>query len=128
MISPKEYSIKLPEYKKDMTSERQSISESNMTYEDVIPKARWQKQVLTIPEKEHRKIVRDAIYLFINKKYKFRAVEDIDNHYELYDSLTNDIDKCYVLQICPEFKRYRCILAPDRSEIHGWKWIKDRIL
>ena len=72
------------------------VMESSLTYKEVITKARLKSQLRTIPEAKDRIILYNAVKNFLNMRYKWKYITDIDNHYDLYDSLTNDVDKCYL--------------------------------
>lgn len=123
----KRHKVELDYIDKLMRQLANPVLESTLTYKEVIAKARLREQLMTVSIAEHRSILSNAIKKFLSIKYKGKPLIEISNHYDLYDSLTNDIEKCYLYQLCPEFKRFRCILAPTREKIHGWRWIKDHI-
>ena len=93
-------------------------------------------QLNKIKDEYSRSKVVEALHNFKSKKKEsvshnrsksecyYDAFHRLKDEYEIFDSLSNDIEKCILIQVDPGLDLYRIILAPDRSWIHGWRRIK----
>lgn len=90
--------------------------------------AQTMKQIDKIKDEYSRKIVLEAYQNFMSKTHQpcesyVDYYKNMNDEYELFDSLDNDIERCCLAQVDAGLDLYRIILAKDRSWICGWKRI-----
>ena len=106
--------------------------EGNLTRKQVYILCNGERMINRIESSNYRDLLIKSYSIFSKKKYIpipgesfIDVLKHMDDVYELYDSLDNDVDKPIITQVDPEYKYYRVILAPERKYICGWRRIRD---